>query len=81
MDTDFAAIVALAVVMMILVLIIIIICLWINQSPNNYRNTNPNYDIEPPSNILPPVYYTEQLEDPLLQNDLRDHYRKPSEEI
>lgn len=32
------------------------------------------------ASILPPVFYTEGIEDPLLQPDLKDHVKQPTEQ-
>lgn len=64
-----------AIVGVMMILMIFCCCCGKRCRPKNFDDEFERREVSMGANLLPPVFYTEDIEDPLLQPDLKDHLK------
>lgn len=68
--------VILSVILIAIVVMMIVLCICKSRSCKHERDSTDvgaHSPLHPTSKLIPPVFYTEDMRDPLLQEDLREH--------
>ena len=75
-NSDIIAPIVIGIIIIVLLVVIVILCLCTKTC--NKADSDTSHSSIQTSGLIPPIYYTDSLQDPLMQDDLKENVKIPS---